>query len=90
MHFLSIVFVLTLIGSLYMLAYYLRYRATTVPNTQMMLRKAHEDSYVRVRLDDVSKVDMLDAHEAVIHLADGQKMTVEAKDARRVLRKLRT
>jgi hypothetical protein len=56
---------------------------------RLMLQRADDQSYVRVNLDDVESVDILDRHEAVIHLAEDRKIIVTANDAKRVVRKLR-
>ncbi len=55
---------------------------------KMLLQKLDDDSYVHVRLDDVEKVEILNNHEAVIHLEGEQKMIIKPEDARRVIRKL--
>lgn len=64
-------------------------RGKQTPTENKLLLQKRDDSYVRVRLDDVAKIDIVDEHEAVIHLADEQKVSVRPDEARRVIRKLR-
>ncbi len=56
---------------------------------RLMLQRADDQSYIRVNLDDVESVDIVDQHEAVIHLAGERKIIVKPQDAKRVVRKLR-
>ena len=56
---------------------------------KLLVQRVDDESYVRLALDDVSKVDILDRYEAVVHLEHDQKLIIRTDDARRVIRKLR-
>lgn len=78
--------VLGLITALVMWAF------TTVRNggtRKLLLQKLTDDSYIRIDLDRVEKVDIVDKVESVIHMEDDQKIIVKTDDARRVIRRLK-
>lgn len=88
-YFINALILLLVVGAITALV---AWAVVTVRNggtRKLLLQKLTDDSYIRVNLDSVLKVDILDKYESVIHMEDEQKIIVKTDDAKRVIRRLR-